>query len=138
MDIMKNAGKMTLKQTIQKFGWPSVCQLRGKIFFVLNTTFGNRGTYTQYKEPHSPHHPLMFLRSLYHTAEDDSVFTETCCAATAHQLVNEGYIVRWLAKGEMDRKKLREIMDAGVQYIACNDVGIFASKTRSTYSVSHI
>ena len=102
--------------------WPKASELRGRVFFVLNTTFGQRGSYDQLRPG-----AMMFRRSIG-THDADALFYETRDMRLAQKYLRDGYIVRTLLNRTNDdallEKEIREAFRLGIQYIACDNLRV--------------
>ena len=65
--------------------WPVSSALRGKVFFVLNTTFGQRGSYDQLRQGAN-----MFRRCIG-VDDDDALFYETRDMSLAQKYLRQGF-----------------------------------------------
>jgi len=146
----------SVRDALKANGWPTVGKLSGKVFFVLNTTFGRRGVYHQLAGTKRFGRRLMWLRSEGRVDDgasfseidrprDDSVFFETFDPFRAAEYARRGYIVRCLYTNRNinpeHRQHVKRMIDAGAQYFACDDlnfvsrVNVGGSKTPSTFRV---
>ena len=124
LSLKKSSSSSSLKSRFN--GWPRANSLRGRVFFVLNTTFGERGSYDQLRPG-----AMMFRRCIDRDGfsdDKDSLFYETRNMDFAKRYLEQGYIVRTLLNRTGDDVRLeREITEAfriGIQYIACDNLRV--------------
>lgn len=151
VDLIRRASKIskgprpeTLRAAVRSAGWPSIRDLRGKCYFVLSTTFGERGTYDQIGDGKRRFDPLMFVRSERrgddhdNDRENDTVFEETGNPETARRLVRAGYIVRSLfnAGNRNVGVGIAKMIRAGVQVVGCDNLRAAMREMPSGWAVS--
>ena len=115
-----STGGMGLKARFKE--WPKASELRGRVFFVLNTTFGQRGTYDQLRPG-----AMMFRRSIG-THDADALFYETRDMRVAQKYLRDGYIVRTLLNRTNNdtllEREIRKAFKLGIQFIACDNLRV--------------
>jgi hypothetical protein len=116
------AGAATLREAVDRTGWPTLAASRGKVFFVLHDEGKQRDLYT--RDHPSLRGRAMFVRSDENRDDAAVLILDNPRSPDISRLVKNGYFIRTRADSDLGKDPAREkarrdaAFDSGAQIIS--------------------